>query len=420
MSHNERQNRVLMIGGAIWTLSFAVRGVNRVVTDNGYTHQTLNGWDSLVEALLQTIGAMVVAATDADLDLFAKKHPRSVVVFALTWNVLFVGFYALTPPIFATNQVFWLAALPFASLLLCFTPVLQMRDERYPRFSDLLAYSLALELGSWGVYHFLYAHTITGPTWPEDIVGIVYVVGGVLVFGIYWYFRGTHSHRMALPMTLYAYLLLFGFGDLASNLVQQHAYDEPDALIDYSFAIIHITFPLAYFALQTFIHRFIGRRWLIQRRDATQFRLMQVLETRGNLVEVETAITVNADLNAFVFFTKEDELTLLHLAVLNEHHDSVQRLLQTGEVQANKASGSKGCTALFLAAELGRVHAAVLLLEHAADVNMLADDDQSPLIVATANGHLKVAKLLRDNGANEDHKWMRLNGACFITFCRTL
>jgi ankyrin repeat protein len=45
-------------------------------------------------------------------------------------------------------------------------------------------------------------------------------------------------------------------------------------------------------------------------------------------------------------------------------------------VQANKPSGSKGHTALFLAAELGRLHAVVLLLEHSADVNMLADDGQ--------------------------------------------
>jgi ankyrin repeat protein len=63
--------------------------------------------------------------------------------------------------------------------------------------------------------------------------------------------------------------------------------------------------------------------------------------------------------------------------VLNEHHDSVQRLLQTCEVQVNKPSGSKGRTALFLAAELGLVHALVLLLENSADVNVLADDGRS-------------------------------------------
>jgi hypothetical protein len=53
-------------------------------------------------------------------------------------------------------------------------------------------------------------------------------------------------------------------------------------------------------------------------------------------VEVETAITRGDDLNSFVFSAEEDELTLLHIAVINGHHDSLQRLLNTGEVQMNK------------------------------------------------------------------------------------
>jgi hypothetical protein len=415
MSHNERQNRVLMIGGAIWTLSFAVRGVNRVVTDNGYTHQTLNGWDSLVEALLQTIGAMVVAATDADLDLFAKKHPRSVVVFALTWNVLFVGFYALIPPIFATNQVFWLAALPFASLLLCFTPVLQMRDERYPRFSDLLAYSLALELGSWGVYHFLYAHTITGPTWPEDIVGIVYVVGGVLVFGIYWYFRGTHSHRMALPMTLYAYLLLFGFGDLASNLVQQHAYDEPDALIDYSFAIIHIAFPLAYFLFRSPIYRVLGRYWLEQ-RSANADSVAQeqgILPHHGGLSAVNQAIFAGTDLNAHIEHehNSADEFTLLILACFNRHEDAVDLLLSQDDIQVNKGSLVQNWTPLYVAAMRGNTVSARKLIVHGANVHVKTEDEQSALLAATTFGHTQVVQQLMESGARKCAAWMGLSAS---------
>jgi hypothetical protein len=156
MSHNERQHRVLIIGGTMWILSFVVSGVAQFATNNGQTHLTLNGLLSLVEALLQTIGAMVVAASDADLDMFAKKHPRSVLTFALAWILLYTGLAALAPPIQAISQVDWLAALPFAYLLLRFTPVLQMRDKSHPRFSDLLAYSLALDIGtSYGAFFFL-------------------------------------------------------------------------------------------------------------------------------------------------------------------------------------------------------------------------------------------------------------------------
>ena len=88
VSHNERQHRVFILGGTMWVLSIMVRGVAVYATNGGTTHLTLNGLLFMVEALLQTIGAMVVAATDADLDMFAKKHPRSVFAFALAWIVL--------------------------------------------------------------------------------------------------------------------------------------------------------------------------------------------------------------------------------------------------------------------------------------------------------------------------------------------
>ena len=213
MSHNERQHRVLILGGTMWVLSFVVGGVAQFVEGNGTTQRTLYGLLQLVEALLQTIGAMVVAATDADLDMFAKKHPRSALTFALAWIVVYKGLGLLAPPVQAISLVLWLAALPFAYLLLRFTPVLQMRDTSYPRFSDLLAYSLALDLGGDGAYWFLTgiicdtgsstsAETVhTGPqvdvTWPLYLLGTLYVLGGTLVFGIYWYCRDNY-HRVRL------------------------------------------------------------------------------------------------------------------------------------------------------------------------------------------------------------------------------
>ena len=91
LSHNERQNRLLMLGGVMWAAAFVVNGVGKFATDNGSTHQALLGVLLLGQALLQTIGTMVVAAADADLDLFAKKHPRFVVAFSLVWIVLYNG-----------------------------------------------------------------------------------------------------------------------------------------------------------------------------------------------------------------------------------------------------------------------------------------------------------------------------------------
>jgi hypothetical protein len=240
----------------MWVRSFVVGGVGDFGTNNGKTHRSLYGLLVMVEALLQTIGAMVVAATDADLDMFAKKHPRSALTFALAWIMVYTGLQALAPPVQAINQVYWLAALTFIYLLLRFTPVLQMRDKSYPHFSDLLACSLALDLGSYGAYWFLYGIIYDGPqgnpTWPDYLLGAVFVLGGTLVFGIYWYFRDTYSHGMALSATLYVYLLANGVCSLAFFLVTQYALRTPTPLIAYAFPIIHIAFPLAYFLFHSF------------------------------------------------------------------------------------------------------------------------------------------------------------------------
>jgi hypothetical protein len=415
----------MMLGWTIMMSGSAMLGFSDFVTRN-YQKTTRWGGDVLlVAAILQTVGAMVIATSDIDVDKFAKRHPIGVVFFSLLWIVVYTGFNAFTPPIAATSQARWIAVLPFVYLLLRFRTVLHLQNKDYPRCSDLFAYGLAFDLGSNGVFLFLNAIVDTGRIriWPFNLVGSLFFLCGLSLFSTYRFLRTAHCRRIALSITLYGYLLGWGVCNLAWTIVNAFAFNHgyhgyrnaPVPPRDYGFSAVHLAFPLAYFAFRTLIYRTLGKRWLEQRRDAIEFRLTPALETRGNLAEVETAITAKVDLNAFVFFTEEDELTLLHLAVLNEHYDSVQRLLlKTGEVQANKPSGSKGRTALFLAAELGRLHAVVLLLEHSADVNTLADDDQSPLIVATANGHTKVAALLREHGANEEHKWMGLRGNCHV------
>jgi hypothetical protein len=77
---------VLVIGGTMWlvALSYAVGGVAGFANGRGNTRPTLFALLALVDALLQAIGAMTVAATDADLHILAKKHPRSAFTFPLT------------------------------------------------------------------------------------------------------------------------------------------------------------------------------------------------------------------------------------------------------------------------------------------------------------------------------------------------
>jgi hypothetical protein len=80
----------------------------------------------------------------------------------------------------------------------------------------------------------------------------------------------------------------------------------------------------------------------------------------------------------------------------------------------DKPTERQGRSALFLAAELGRVHAVTLLVEHNADVNVLADNGQSSLIVAAAERHSEVVAMLKTHGANQDHEWMGLTADAVV------
>jgi hypothetical protein len=422
MTHNQRQNRMLMIGGALWALSYVVNGVALFATDNGTKYSrsswaALFGLVQLVQAVLQTVGAMVVAAADADLDLFAKQHPRCVCAFVFLWIVLYVGLRALTPPIQNVNQAFWLGALPFAYLLLRFRPVLQMRRENYyPRFSDLLAWSLSLDLGSLGVNFILVAHTGPFSALPFDIVGALFFLGFALVFGSYQFLCNTQSRRVALSTTLYVYILAFGACVLATNLVQQYAYHFPTSLIEYSFPIIHIGFPLAYFLFRRLIYRFLGRHWLRQRSANAESvaQEQRIAPHHGDLAAVERAISAGAGLNAHIEHENSaaDAFTLLILACFNHHHDAVDLLLSQDDVQVNKGSLRQHWTPLYVAAMRGNTASVGKLLVRGANVHAKTEDEQSALLAATTFGHTQVVQQLMEAGASLKHSaWMGIDAS---------
>jgi hypothetical protein len=421
MSHHERQNRVLMLGGAMWALAIAAFGLGQFVSGYGRKHLALEGQLTLVTALLQTIGAMVVAAGDADLNLFAKKHPRSVLTFALIWIMLYKGLDALAPPTQSIHQVLWLAALPFAYLLLRATPVLKMHKESYPRFSDLLACSLALDLGGYGVYWFLKANTIVGPvdhlrTWPDNVVATLWILGGAIVRGVYWCFRGTCSRRLALSITLYTYLLAFGSCYLANNLITKYAYDEPTPFIVYTFAIIHIAFPLTYFLFSSLMYPYLAHYWL-EKRSANADSIAEeqsIAAHHGDLAAVEQAISVGANLNAHIEHQHNaiDKFTLLILACFNRHEDAVDLLLSQDGMQVNKSSLRQHWTPLYVAAMRGNSLSVEKLIVHGANVHTKTEDEQSALLAATTFGHTQVVQQLMEAGARKtDTAWMGVDAS---------
>jgi hypothetical protein len=390
-------------------------------------------------ALTQTFGLVLIAIADIDINRFMKRNRiravRLLVAF-LVFEVILGGMSLVkygnkaklnSIHVLHVNphRTIWalacIQALPLGYLFLRFSSVFNMK-ERYPLFSELFLVMLGLDLTSnYGVSIMLVdTLALEEPKFKgsRPITKVASFSAGLCIAGallmMFLYMRRRRrgeSPTLALKASILCYLLTLGvtnlIGRIANKVPQWDGKKTPDAFLLYG--PIHIIPCVAFLFNGRCLYRFVGKSWLKSRLGATETELFTLEDAgRGNLVEVEEAIKVGADLNAFVLSTKLDDYTLLHLAVLNEHHDSVQRLLHTGEVQADKPSGSKGRTALFLAAELGRMHALVLLVENSADVNTVADDGQSALLVASANGHNELATLLREEGANTDHEWMRL------------
>jgi hypothetical protein len=332
---------------------------------------------------------------------------------------------ALAPPIRDTNQVFWLAAVPFVYLLFRFGEVLQMERGGYPRFSDLLAYSLALDLLTLGLWYCINAkmnlvpigNYIADPLgikrvhfWPAYAIGALFILSGAFLFVYYRHLRSKHARRLALSATLYAYLLAQGVCFLAGDLVAEHAFHQDITLLFYSFAMIHLIFPVAYFVFRPLIYPYLGRFWLKQRTaNADSIAQEQgIAAHHGNLAAVKQAISTGADLNAH--FEHEhnvaDEFTLLILACFNRHEDAVDLLLSRNDVQVDKGSLRQHWTPLYAAAMRGNSVSVGKLIVRGADVHLKTEDEQSALLAATTFGHTQIVQQLMEAGARTSMLWM--------------
>jgi hypothetical protein len=463
ISHNQQQTRILMLGGTLWTASIVILGVSAFVTSNGNENKALHAHLQLGDALLQTVGAMAVAASDIDIDLFAKRHPVCVLMFTISWVVIYQGASALASPIIAINQIFWIVAVPFAYLFLRFKPVLQMRNDDYPRFSDLFAYSLALDPISDSVFNFLYRDAYLENVWAlhgrgaANLDSFIYLLSGAFILGLYMYLRSRHSRHLALSTTLYAYLLTYtgewapsadsvdsvldpyivwtcsdlfvplsplgthppGFTSLSHNLINHYSYAERVRLIDWTYPIIHIAFPLAYFVFRRCILQCLGHHWLKQRSaNADSIAKEQsIAPEHGNLSEVEQALgnvkrarfarsgsthsTASTDLNAHIELDHNaaDAFTLLTVSCFNGHEEAVDLLLKQDDVQVNKGSLRQNWTPIFVAAKRGHRGIVEKLLMHGADVHAKTEDNQNALLAATTYGIISLYTLLHTHHA---------------------
>lgn len=91
----------------------------------------------------------------------------------------------------------------------------------------------------------------------------------------------------------------------------------------------------------------------------------------------------------------------IHQAAQGNHLSTVKFLIEAGAII--EQGEDDGASALWLACQDGHVEVADLLINHGADVNKpTSNSRRRPIHQAAQNGHLKVIELLRDRGADLD------------------
>eukprot|EP00935_MAST-01C_sp_MAST-1C-sp1_P001392 g1392.t1 len=423
-----REGQIFSAGFFLFGFAFVLDGVSDLLTylpsfASNAKFNVVNWSLFLAFGILSVAGLMIMTIADLDINEYLSRNQIRMNAFVL----LCAAANMMRSQPLPAKGMNTLPIVPFLVLLCRYEQVVGMR-KGYPLFTQLLLASLWLHaLGD------AIGYLVTN----EYRVFSCYMLAALLMFGAqYWHMPGNsidqgsathHTATYQFKVTSYAFLFGYGFATGCSAVIKPAS---PVTLLSlqWAFVVIHMLPPLLALINQQAIKRTLGLRWLSRRREARESMIelacTERAESRGNLIEIEEAIIDSkVGLNAFVLTNSGcchshhedgaggDDVTLLHLAVLNDHLDALQRLLNTGLVEINKPTGRRGKSALFLAAEEGRLHAATMLLEHNADVNALTDEGQSPLIVAASHGHKKLAALLRQHGAATDYKWMGLAAA---------
>jgi hypothetical protein len=92
--------------------------------------------------------------------------------------------------------------------------------------------------------------------------------------------------------------------------------------------------------------------------------------------------------------------TQLHICAENGLTSSVKRLLSIRNINVNVKDDRKGWTPLHYAAWKGHVEIARLLLQNGAEVNVRSNGGSTPLHCSAWNGHVDILHLLVENGAD--------------------
>eukprot|EP00935_MAST-01C_sp_MAST-1C-sp1_P001244 g1244.t1 len=307
---------------------------------------------------------MIIATSDVNIDLFAKRYPLRVLLYAAC---------------------------------LFFEIVAQAFDN--------------------GVCGARQAHKNEIKTYKR-VMGFTILLLGLLLYLTYWRQRKRGLHRQAFSFSIYGYLLAWGcigLGNIMSAYFVGHHKPTAGGVF---FAAVHLGLPLLFLSCRAAINQVLGRHWLVQRKmfGAADVAADQGISPQhGSMAAVNEALAAKPtrDLNALLRVGEggHDEFSLLTLACFNGHTDAVEALLRSREVRVNQSSRHQQWTPLFAAAMNGHASIVAELLFHGADPHAQTESGENALLVATANGHTQVIRQLLDVGASVEMQWMGITAA---------
>jgi len=116
---------------------------------------------------------------------------------------------------------------------------------------------------------------------------------------------------------------------------------------------------------------------------------------KGELGLVKELLEQGEDVNTKTY---EDELSLLHLALLNRDEDMARLLIEHGaDIEAEDIGGNRP---LHLAVALNMPEMVKLLLDLGADINAKARYGRTPIMFSASHKDLRIFEMLVERGAN--------------------
>jgi hypothetical protein len=356
-------------------------------------------------AVLQTVGLLMMTTADLGANRFLRRRIVGLILLLFIWAAC----YAILSAKSRYCKAYYLEVLPFAYLVFRFQQIINMHHG-FIRLTELLSIILGLDSFAYGI-SWIWASSYRSPPYFSAI--FIGLIGPCIIFYAHkWSAKRCESPTLRFQTTIFTYLFIIGFGTLLVCIELRFGYNRFDPTSGtWIVGPVHLVPTLAMFFCRTKAHRKLGRGWLRERQRAVEVEQKNIYDTGdselANLAVVEGAIIASmegrgGDLNDCCFRNdgSQDAFTILQVACWTRKLDAVQRLLLSDVVDINKGSEQQGWTALYIAAKIGDADCAMLLLEYDANVDKPAMDGQTPLLVASAEGHSEVIELLLEFGAD--------------------